>query len=434
MNCLAWFDNYSGIAHTLFFTLRATAERVRTSFKILCILCYALLRNFVTLKRSIISAFGIFKNREPQAKDYCPAKKNIVILISRPQDIALLSDICSHARQRQDIILDTWILSSCYKRDPGVRSELTHNGITITKVVGYMDIPWLAARLLKIDCVLNTRESTAGRYRLTDMIVDMANAAGAHTYTLQHGFENPGLTYYDDVQDKSIKFASRHILTWGAPESLPAWVSEQTRRKCIGVGCPKSLTETVTSGLSDPLPGKDKPFIAVFENLQWRRFDSIYISRFLHALDQISRQRTEFTYVLKSHPGAAKSRTSEITQILSDMDNVMVIDFLDSTIDRPSTSLLLNHAAAVITTPSTIAIDAALAGVPVALARINLELDVYEPLAMLDTTDDWNQFLNQSNDAIGRPRLLEQSANFLQRAILPGNGSNRVLDVMTASD
>ncbi len=46
---------------------------------------------------------------------------------------------------------------------------------------------------------MSTVESTTAKGKLPYMITKLANAANVQTYTLQHGFENVGLSYCDEV-------------------------------------------------------------------------------------------------------------------------------------------------------------------------------------------------------------------------------------------
>ena len=59
---------------------------------------------------------------------------------------------------------------------------------------------------------------------------------------------------------------------------------------------------------------------------------------------------------------------------------------------------LLFNLDAVITTPSTVAVDAARAGRPVAVIGNDLLLPMYEPLPILREVDDWAYFLENLGD------------------------------------
>ena len=92
---------------------------------------------------------------------------------------------------------------------------------------------------------------------------------------------------------------------------------------------------------------------------------------------------------------------------------------------------LLAHAIVAITTPSTIALDAAMIGTPVAVVRYrqdNPYYAYYKPLPIIDEIHDWTDFLET---AIHDYAKLKKSTNlFLNRVLLPGNAANRIFDIV----
>jgi hypothetical protein len=202
------------------------------------------------------------------------------------------------------------------------------------------------------------------------MITRLANAAGVSIYTLQHGFENVGLSCCDKIQGPDIKFAAKTVFTWGSTEGLPPWIEKETRDKSVAVGCPKKCVIFE----NDPsVKTGERPVIGVFDNLHWHRYDEKYLSTFLGHLKEIAEQRKEFRFVLKSHPDLIRKRSRELLARLSSMENVDVADLLGEEETILTTPWLLSHALGVITPPSTIALDGALAKVPVAVIRYGLE-------------------------------------------------------------
>ena len=69
------------------------------------------------------------------------------------------------------------------------------------------------------------------------------------------------------------------------------------------------------------------------------------------------------------------------------------------------------------------AVDAARAGLPVAVAGYGLALDRYSPLPVLQSERDWRAFL------AGPER--EPSRDFLRRNVLPEDGLRRIIDVVS---
>lgn len=129
-----------------------------------------------------------------------------------------------------------------------------------------------------------------------------AKRQGVRTFTLQHGFENVGLTYSDnDFPIETVKFESDAIFVWGPLELLHKNVRNDTRGKCIPIGYPKPLG----GGTSSVLDGLQRPFVAVFENLHWGRFSAAYRESFLNHLDTVARQMPDVRFVVKPHPAGS---------------------------------------------------------------------------------------------------------------------------------
>ena len=88
-----------------------------------------------------------------------------------------------------------------------------------------------------VGVLITASESTARPHRLGHVLTKRANRRGVVTLTLQHGYENIGLTYFDkSYPPESVRFASKHVLIWGPRENLHPSALEETRRKCVSVG------------------------------------------------------------------------------------------------------------------------------------------------------------------------------------------------------
>ena len=351
---------------------------------------------------------------------------HIVLLISRPQDVELLTGIHEKAKQRKDFLLSFWMLEKCNKRFPDVLPSLKEKNIVVSKFVNFAVLPNMLSELMQTDAFLSTVESTAAKHKLPYVLTKMANAAGVSTYTLQHGFENIGLSYRDEIHGSNVKFAANTVLTWGPTEELPSWVGKDTLDKAIAVGCPK---EFVVFENNPSANTGERPIIGVFDNLHWHRYDEKYREAFLRDLKDIAEHRQEFRFILRSHPVSIRKRSKKLADILRNIDNVDVVD-LTGEKETLTTAWLLSHAAGVITTPSTIALDGALANIPVAISRYGLDLDYYSPLSLLDGIDDWQKFLDGLTEASGVSDLKLKGEKFTNRVLVSGDPSFKILDLM----
>ncbi|MGE5271354.1 MAG: hypothetical protein ACM3JG_16965 [Thiohalocapsa sp.] len=250
-----------------------------------------------------------------------------------------------------------------------------------------------------------------------------AKAAGLTTFTIQHGFENIGLTYADDRYGLEVSFASEHIFIWGPASGLPAWVSPQTRRRVISVG----LTKPVPQPESLVLPSASNwaRTIGIFENLHWERFSPRYRDGFSDQLAEIVRQFPDVLFVVKPHH--AGRWLIDNPDFVPAAANLLLIDPRDPAWQRHTAPALLPALDAAITTPSTVAIDAAKAGRPVAVVANDLALPIYEPLPLLRRTDDWRRFL----DGLAQPETwLHANEVFLRRNFLAGPGERRIAQLL----
>lgn len=362
-------------------------------------------------------------NKAPQGEAF----KRVVLLVSRPQDVDLLISLNENARYRNNLTLLFWVTKNCAIKYPEVLRKLEEKHAVIDQIINFIHLSEILHKLMRIDGFLSTVESTTAKGKLPYMITKLANAASVPTYTLQHGFENVGLSYCDETHGPDIKFAAKTVLTWGPTNELPSWVAKETRDKSIAVGCPNIL---LASDNDPKVKLGERPIIAVFDNLHWDRFDQEYISTFLHHLEEVSEERTSFRFILKSHPASARTRSSELKNRLRAMKRVVVADMSDEEQANLTTPSLMSRALGVITTPSTIALDGALSGVPVAITRYGLNLDYYSPLKLLDNLEDWHSFLDSLTDNSSYRLLKLNGERFLKRVIVPGDPAEKILDLM----
>ena len=355
--------------------------------------------------------------------------RRLVLLISRPQDVELLIGLYEKAQDNQNLSPTFWIVNKCAKRYPSVFTELKKKNATIEIVVSIKHLGEILNKLMWTDIFLSTVESTAARYKMPYIITRLANALGLSTYTLQHGLENSGLTYCNKIRGPNLRFSAKTVLTWGPTEALPVWLSSETRDKAIAVGCPKTLC--VTKNVSSLTTGA-RPIIGVFDNLHWNRYDEDYVASFLSHLEETARQRQEFRFILKSHPVSVRRRSEKLKARLSSMENVDVADLLEREEPALTTSWLLTHALGVITTPSTIVLDCALANTHVAVTRYGLDLSYYSPLCLLDSADDWFRFLDHLTEKTSYSQLKQNGEYFRSRVLIPGDAAANIIKLMTS--
>lgn len=307
---------------------------------------------------------------------------------------------------------------------PWVSRRLAEHGF-VPQVVGRKHLQaGPRPALQSFDVLLTASESTAAPHRFVHALVQRANERGLLTCTMQHGLENLGLT---SIEDGDHEFASKLIFTWGPPEALPDWVPAARRNRCVGVG-----RAQLPGACAKPLPPElHGLFVAVFENLHWDRYPSGFGERFLADLAAAARAYPRLTFVIRPHPaGLWLARNREA--LADGPTNLILADPVDERWGNLSARDLVSQAVAVMTTPSTVALDAAIEGTPVAVAAYGLDLPAYAPLPLLQGAPDWNAFLDAA--LANAPELATTLNAFRARQCIAGDACARILQALAPAD
>jgi hypothetical protein len=159
--------------------------------------------------------------------------------------------------------------------------------------------------------------------------------------------------------------------------------------------------------------------VGVFENLHWHRFSDTYRQAVLDDVQALAAARADTLFIIKPHhAGRWLVRNPDR---LAERPNLVVIDPTDSAWEPHTAPAFIASVDLVLTTPSTVALDAARTGRPVAVLGYDLELPLYEPLPIVRGLADLEAFLDADDDAF----LLHNEA-FLNRARLPGRADHRI--------
>ncbi len=260
---------------------------------------------------------------------------------------------------------------------------------------------------------VSASESSLKPHWIAHKLAARAKHRGLRTFTFQHGLEQPGLTY---ATKERVEFLSDSVFLWGGLETLHSQVGAETRRKCIPVGRP-SAQALHPLAFSHAL---QTPFIAVFENLHWDRFSEVYRENFLKDLGKCAECFPQIHFVLRPHPNNRWSvaRTGELKRL----PNFTLADPKALEWEEVDAGDLCVASAAVISTPSTTVLDAALAGRAVAVALYDIKIDFYDSLTVLKSADDWNHFVEASL----KPEVIDSTALFKERLLLDGDACERI--------
>jgi hypothetical protein len=355
--------------------------------------------------------------------------RRLFVFIQLVTDVDLLLPLLKSAKSREDLVPLVCISDKVSDQLGEFLSTLASLNVEFQIIPRRQIVSGKRPSLRNIAALVSASESTANPHRAAHVLAKRANTAGIKTYTLQHGFDNIGLTYFDHIHDvENIRFASQKIFTWCPMERLHPEIPLETRRKCLPLGCTKDRMQNV----DDPGGLKDHGFlIAVFENLHWHRYDENYRRQFLLDLNQTAERFTDATMVIKPHP-AGKWLTEHFKGPLPNGSNIIIADPRNPKW-RPYTGpVLVAMADAIITTPSTVAFDAARLGRPVAVVGYRLDVKDYEPLPIIRSVTDWATFLSQIRVGEARRHIEERVSSFVAQVLVPGDACSRILSEIAA--
>lgn len=320
--------------------------------------------------------------------------------------------------------------SSLCANSPRVLNELVSRNIPIMIVSeealssDYFSLP------SSLKALITAVESNLGPHSFTKALTERVNKAGLKTATLQHGFENIGLTYDDEFQAiHKIKFYSKYIYIWGPMTSLHPNVTQKNKKRCISVGCvkPKFVSNTNIQALI----GRERPIIGIFENLHWLRYSDDYREFFINSIQKLAQYYPEFDFLIKPH-NAGLWITNRFQGKLLALDNLIVIDPQSPKWDAFTAPVIINGCNAVITTPSTVALDSARMGIPTAVVAHKLDLLNYTPLPLLKSLQDFYEFIAASQSEPRRACQIQNATDFVKRNLIDGDPTERILLDMLA--
>jgi glycosyltransferase involved in cell wall biosynthesis len=356
---------------------------------------------------------------------------DLIVVLHLIQDLDLALPILREA-QHQNLTFEVWCSLSLSQKSPRTIDALKKEGWDFRILSDDLDCLDQSIFPRQTGGLLSIVETNLGPHRFSRRIVEMANEAGIYTATMQHGFENVGLTYDDEIQSIiKISFASKRIYLWGGLDTLHKDVAPATQGKCLAVGCPKPAKpeQQALAGL-----GCNKnPIIGVFENLHWHRYSEAYRNFFIEGIKSLAATFPELTFLVKPHH-AGVWLTSRYDGDVPVASNLIIADPLDKLWESFTAGSLLGHMNAVITTPSTVALDAARYGLPVAIVQHTLALENYAPIYPICEACDWTTFVQLALDRTSRETLISQANEFAARVTVAGRAEKHILDDMTSAN
>ena len=339
-------------------------------------------------------------------------------------DLDLALPVLNAAMQRGVPVL-ACCSTSILSKSPRVAAELKGESIRIWSIPEDERVLSALRFPVEAQALLTVAETNLTPHKFTRMLTRRAKKAGLSTATLQHGFENVGLTYDDEVHSiNRIDFEAERIFLWGGVATLHPRTPRATRNKCVPVGCPKPA-RVPPAELSE-LIAKNSCVIGIFENLHWHRYSEAYRQFFVNGVSRLVEAFPDVTFLVKPHH-AGTWLTARYKGERPNAPNLVIADPAKAEWERYTAPSLLGCMNAVITTPSTVALDAARLDLPVGVVAFDLNLDNYAPLKRLAHPNDWDEFVQMALDMATRPALTSASEIFVKRVILPGDAAASIV-------
>lgn len=343
------------------------------------------------------------------------------------QDLDVVSEIVEACRLR-GLTVCAYVALSVSQGSPRVIRHLADRGVTFAVLPDNFDGTLADSVLVRHKAAFFATETSLNPHRFSQRLCKFAHKHGLRTFTVQHGIENVGLTYSDDAHPiQDVKIMSRTIFLWGGLDTLHPDVSNDVRARCRPVGNPK---RRVVDGVHIPLLAQERrPIVGVFENLHWQRFSDDYRREFIRMLRVAIEEHRDLLFLLKPH-SAGMWLTSRYKGELPKASNLLVIDPSDPDWNAYTAPAFFSYLGAVVTTPSTVALDAALFGLPTAVVRFGMSLDKFKGLPMIDGYDDLAAFMREAISSSDAQLIQLRNQRFLSQLVIEGDACGKIVDVI----
>ncbi len=339
-----------------------------------------------------------------------PARR-VLAAIDLVQDFDVLAPILTRLSETPELDLRIVVSDWLARRAPRIALDLRLRRLAFDYVKRSDLLGGSGPGLDGTAMLLTASESSAGPHRWVRALVERANRAGLGTFTVQHGLDNlQTLAVADGAGPPPI--ASDVLFCWPPEERLPDDLPPRLRARLACVG---------RARLEPParLPTFD---LAVFENLHAKAYAEADRDLVLERLLGLAQARPSLAIYVRAHP--AGGWLDHARGRLSKRRNLTFVPSRAARRALEDGSAVAALARRVITTPSTIALDAVQAGRPVALALDGGAL--FSPLPVLGSLDDWIAF---ADAPAGLP---DGQAGFFARHVRAGDAAGRIVEQLVA--
>lgn len=307
--------------------------------------------------------------------------EKLLVLINNATDRPIGMAVLDVARK---LGVETGVIVSqeaCF-RNPQLIEDLVARRISPTfiqrKDTRRKDYRWLR----NASALFCPSESSLPAHVVPHWLTKLAQQCSIRTYTAQHGLSNIALT---DPLSKDTSIASETIFTWNDPAGLPGWVDPSIRDRSIATG---RITDTAASALkSQRLLNRSPTRVGIFENLHWSAYSNGFRDSFKAMVVSLAESHPETEFIIMPHPAGLWSVKFIKTTGLP--ANLTIINPANRENLGTTGVQALASMDRVLTTPSSITVDAAQMGIPaVVVAPEDFDLSLYQGLKSVQTVEE----------------------------------------------
>lgn len=352
-------------------------------------------------------------------------RQTVMVFLDLVQDLDIALPLIDHFHARPDadlrVVASTWLL----RRSPRVSNEFALRNIPVESHSRDAILSGSQPDLAGVGALVSPAESSLSAHERTHTFFVRARQLNIPTFSMQHGVENVGLKQADFEDDSLESIASDHLLVWSHRELASRCRVPDLGPRRVAVGRLRHRGQP-DAELASAFMHYDS-VTAVFENLHWNRYSGEWRRTFLNDLVAFARSHPGVAVLLKPHHGGLWSIRN--THRLIDWPaNLIVADPTDPYWEPYTANALISLADIVITTPSTVALDAVELCKPVAIAAYGLDLPAYAPLPLLEGLEDWQTF----HDTARTGDHARRRALFADRTVEDTDGPARAGDYILA--
>lgn len=341
-------------------------------------------------------------------------KRRIVFIVDLVQDVAIIAPIVRLAAKVAGTPITVFASDEFGKRDTGgtwaaeLDALAAETGSTVERFDAVADLGPILQRFTGV--LFAPSESRLPAHARVNAVVRAART-NYRTVAVQHGYENIGLLHHESHDQhfgKTVEFDAQILLSWFPADRLKS-LSPHQRSKLYVAGPPQLIA---------PVPRGSLPVgkaALICENLHSVRMRTPEIVNAFKANVRALAADGRYALALRPHP--SRIFLARNPELMADVTEIN---------DAPLYRQDLSRFGFAISAPSSVVLDFALAGVPVAVWNAGgtaSSVANYEGLTVLDLATSWSTFVDRvATDAAA---VVAEQDRFVAGLGIPGDVAAR---------